>query len=199
MECNFIRNQQPVIVGGLGNRRRWTICVAPLLCVTAVLLMLFATQGKEGPVSVDKEDAVEELTSGESDFGPQNELDMQVRGILKAVAGDAGDKPRASSVASFLDDLDGMVHSKSDGKGVAAVAWQERSELPVAGEKVLDVYRDAGGVTLVSAGYIDLKGNVWAALLQSSGTWVDVVVLSEDDDATSEVRIVRLTSEGDAG
>lgn len=97
---------------------------------------------------------------------------------------------RASSPERFLDDLD------EAGDGDASVAWNVSSDLVEPASDVIRAYRDMGTATLVTSGYLDLKGNVWGALVQGGTDWVDMVVVTtaEDGDETT-VRVARLRAD----
>lgn len=166
------------------------------MCLVAVLLILAAVQGKPDDVrdgAGAAETPVEEVASVEGDKVP----DERVQAVMERVRGAADGEVVDSSRTAFLDDIERQSAQASD--GTAAVVWQEAKALPATARSVLEAYRDLGGASLVSAGYIDLKGNAWAALIQGADRWVDVVVLSTSDDTASEVRVVRLTGEGDMG
>lgn len=199
MGCDFLGNQQPVSMRSAGVWQRWKTRIAPFLCFAVVLVLLFAMYGEGDPASRERgegaaEDHVESSLRGES-----NESNERMQHVVNSIAGAESGEVEQSSLDTFLDDLARLSRSEDGAEGVVAVVWTERDALPVAAERVLDSYRDAGGVKLVSAGYVDMKGRVWAALLQGEGAWVDVVAVSTDDDAVSEVRIARLIGEGDMG
>ena len=99
----------------------------------------------------------------------------------------------SSSLATFLDDLG---ESEEGDRAVRVLAWSEARDLPVAAEEVLRAYREKGSVTLMSSGYLDLAGNVWAALLRHGSGAVDIMTVSTADGASSEVRIARLEPGG---
>lgn len=185
--------------GDTDARRNWKAYIAPIFCITAVLLLLFAICGGRDSGTPERgEDAadipVENLAQNES-----SELDEQTQHVVESISSGEIDEVEQSSSEVFLDDLDQLSLSQNETGGVVAVAWTERDALPAVAERVLGPYRDAGSVKLVSAGYVDMKGRVWAALLQGGSEWIDVVAVSTEDDMVSEVRVARLTGEGDAG
>lgn len=97
---------------------------------------------------------------------------------------------RASSPERFLDDLD------EAGDGDASVAWSVSGDLVEPASDVIRAYRDMGTATLVTSGYLDLKGNVWGALVQGGTDWVDmVVVTSAEDGGETTVRVARLRAD----
>ncbi len=127
-----------------------------------------------------------------------DELAVQAERLLR------GDDARLSSAKTFLVDLGAAAAEASSGGDAAgaqgetvavAVSWGVEAGLMDAAAPVLEAYEDAGAV-LVASGYLDLKGSVWAALVQS-GSWVDVTtVIASGDDASSTVHIVRLHAPG---
>lgn len=97
---------------------------------------------------------------------------------------------RASSPERFLDDLD------EAGDGDASVAWSVSGDLVEPASDVIRAYRDMGTATLVTSGYLDLKGNVWGALVQGGTDWVDmVVVTTTEDGGETTVRVARLRAD----
>lgn len=125
-------------------------------------------------------------------------LDEQAERLLR------DDEVQPSSAKTFLTDLDAAAAEASSGGDAAgaqgeavavAVSWGVEAGLMDAAAPVLEAYEGADAV-LVASGYLDLKGSVWAALVQS-GSWVDVTtVITSGDDASSTVRIVRLHAPG---
>lgn len=122
-------------------------------------------------------------------------------------ASDAGGRPSSSSPdgsdgeidsSSFLDGLDGgTVPAPERGAGLS---WVEPLPADDLARKVIDAYRAEQGTSLVTSGYLDLKGNVWGAVVVKSGMWSDIVVISQMDgdegSGQSLARISRLSSEG---
>lgn len=97
---------------------------------------------------------------------------------------------RASSPERFLDDLD-----EAD-DGDASVTWSVSGDLVEPASDVIRAYRDMGTATLVTSGYLDLKGNVWGALVQGGTDWVDmVVVTTTEDGGETTVRVARLRAD----
>ncbi|MDM8302457.1 hypothetical protein [Collinsella tanakaei] len=97
---------------------------------------------------------------------------------------------RASSPERFLDDLD-----EAD-DGDASVTWSVSGDLVEPASDVIRAYRDMGTATLVTSGYLDLKGNVWGALAQGGTDWVDmVVVTTTEDGGETTVRVARLRAD----
>ena len=77
----------------------------------------------------------------------------------------------------------------------ASVEFEERASLPVLAEDVLKAYAHTRTASLVASGYLDLKGNVWGAVLREGTTWCDVLLVTTEDDAVSRVRVTRVLPE----
>lgn len=101
-----------------------------------------------------------------------------------------------SSVGDFLDDLDSAEPASHEGDAVHVLSWSDEHDLPATAEKALCAYRDRGAVRLMSSGYLDLAGNVWAALLRHDSGAVDIMTVSTGDGRSSEVRVARLEPDG---
>lgn len=101
-----------------------------------------------------------------------------------------------SSTATFLADLERLSASPeedaaSSGAQDVIVIWHEEAGLVDLAKRVLEPY-EAVGAELVTAGYLDLAGNVWGAVV-ATDAWVDVAVISCDEqDAISTARVSRL-------
>lgn len=81
----------------------------------------------------------------------------------------------------------------SEDTGEVAVSWTEERGLVSLASDVLTAYGDIATATLATSGYLDLRGNVWAALVQDARGWADVVtVTSAADDGSATVRVARL-------
>lgn len=128
---------------------------------------------------------------GLADGSADNQADAgAAAGLLATGALDGKTSP--SSVERFLDDL-------GDGR-VGSVDWTVAGDLIEPAEDILAAYRDAEGAVLVASGYLDLKGNLWGAVVRGAGGWVDVVVVSTAEDAgETRVRVARLHAEGQGG
>lgn len=169
------------------GQRRWRVAIAPTVCVVAVVLTLFAVCGRSRS-SQDKQDG-----TGVADDAPavwdEGAYEM-LEGLFEQ------DGCIESSPETFLHDIEQGAWRESDFGFVASVYWAEDCALPIAAERLLRSYQHVSGAELVSAGYLDLQGNTWGALVRGADGWVDVLMLSTDDDAVSEARVVRLEPEG---
>lgn len=99
---------------------------------------------------------------------------------------------RASSMETFLSDLDRAAAEPGRQDGDPHVAWSDTRGMVDTAREVLSAYRDAEGFSLVTSGYLDLRGNVWSALVRNGTGSVDVVVVREGDDGMATVRVLRL-------
>lgn len=101
--------------------------------------------------------------------------------------------------SAFLEDLEGAA-TKAEATSAAActASWEESRALPAVASDLLEVYREAGAASPVVSGYLDLRGNAWAAVMQGTAGWSDVVLVRTEDDTASSVRVTRLlpTREG---
>lgn len=103
-----------------------------------------------------------------------------------------------ASRGAFLGELAADAHKAAadGGNGASAAAsasWDEACSLPLVGRDLLRVYQDEPGTILKTSGYLDIKGNVWGAIV-AGPAWVDLVTCTATaDDAGCRVSIVRLT------
>lgn len=62
-----------------------------------------------------------------------------------------------------------------------------------AAADMLRAYREVPTAQLALSGYLDIKGNVWGAIVRDGG-WVDMVTVAADaGDTSCCLRVVRLT------
>lgn len=197
------------------------VYAAPLLCATVALWALVFGQGLTERADSTDAGAAESLdgtvaeSSDAADAGTSSTvLDEAVKAVEDALADDSLQETTADR---FLSDLESDV-SEATGAGeslekgspagkssavareascVASVSWTEQASLPRMAAGVLRSYEEAGGFRLISSGYLDLKGNVWAALLQGPSGDADFVLVTTGDDEESAARVVRLRTEGE--
>lgn len=99
----------------------------------------------------------------------------------------------AASLATFMDILEQDDVQDATEKASTSVSWKESRDIVEAARGVLEVYREVESVDLVTSGYVDLSGNVWAALLSDGKGWVDMVTIEAgENDEGSTVTVVRL-------
>ncbi len=63
-----------------------------------------------------------------------------------------------------------------------------------AAADMLRAYREVPTAQLALGGYLDIKGNVWGAIVRDGRGWVDMVTVAADaGDTSCRLRVVRLT------
>ena len=63
-----------------------------------------------------------------------------------------------------------------------------------AAADMLRAYREVPTAQLALSGYLDIKGNVWGAIVRDGRGWVDMVTVAADaGDASCRLRAVRLS------
>ena len=170
------RHQQPV---GCGRSR--CLRALAMLLITAVAVCGFVWAGRTGGNT-------EAPTTTDFSQGEKSEVS---KGAVTT-----------ASEGAFLKELAADAHKAAlDGgeAGVAASAsWEEACSLPLVGADLLRAYQDAPGTSLKTSGYLDIKGNVWGAIVEG-GEWVDLVTCTATaDDAGCRVSIVRLAPKAQA-
>lgn len=62
-----------------------------------------------------------------------------------------------------------------------------------AAADLLRAYREVPTAQLALSGYLDIKGNVWGAIVRDGRGWVDMVTVAADaGDASCRLRAARL-------
>ena len=78
-------------------------------------------------------------------------------------------------------------------QGSVAVAWSANEALPHVAATLLEAYRDEGSATLVTSGYLDVRGMVWGMVATGEAGWVDIAfVYAGASDDTATARVARL-------
>lgn len=110
----------------------------------------------------------------------------------------AGGAFSAISSVTFMGELEEAAARTDDPQ--VGIAWEEpRGLAPVAGD-ILDRYAACGTARLATSGFIDIKGNVWGAVIEDGRGWVDVVTVTEaPDGASSTARVIRMLPRGGEG
>ena len=63
-----------------------------------------------------------------------------------------------------------------------------------AAADMLRAYREVPTAQLALSGYLDIKGNVWGAIVRDGRGWVDMVTVAADaGDASCRPRVIRLS------
>lgn len=153
----------------------------PVGCALLALATVLWASNRSGGDSETQADVSLEIPSGVS------------REVADAMLSSSAE---ASSPEAFLRDLDESPDGGGDSEAVSVLSWTEARDLPAVAEEVLCAYRDHGAVTLMASGYLDLSGNVWAALLRHNGGAVDIMTVATADGHASEVRVARLEPDG---
>ncbi len=173
------RHQQAV-----GSRRHPEI-LAVALCLLVTLGAFFwgasHTEGSRGRRSAE--------VSGEVDGGSA------------ALESDASTSGAYASRGDFLQNLEeGATLSEEGTQGAvsARYTWDEDRSLVEVGEDILLSYQQMPTTQLAMSGYLDIKGNVWCAIVRDARGWVDMVTCSAtQDDAACRTTVVRLAPDDD--
>ena len=107
---------------------------------------------------------------------------------------DADDSDVAVTAQTFLRTLDkrsGTATDSPEDNAIAVrLAWSE--DRPMT-EAAADMLREVPTAQLALSGYLDIKGNVWGAIVRDGRGWVDMVTVAADaGDASCRLRAVRL-------
>lgn len=113
-------------------------------------------------------------------------------------ARDADDANAAVTAQTFLRTLDkrsGTATDLPEDNAIAVrLAWSEDRPMTEAAADMLRAYREVPTAQLALSGYLDVKGNVWGAIVRDGRGWVDMVTVAADTgDASCRLRVVRLT------
>lgn len=111
---------------------------------------------------------------------------------------DAGSADTAVTAQTFLQALDeraGAATGPSADNALAVrLAWSEDRPMTEAAADMLRAYREVPTAQLALSGYLDIKGNLWGAIVRDGRGWVDMVTVAADTgDASCRLRVVRLT------
>ena len=110
---------------------------------------------------------------------------------------DADDSDVAVTTQTFLRALDERAASATEPAADNAIAvrlaWSEDRPMTEAAADMLRAYREVPTAQLALSGYLDIKGNVWGAIVRDGRGWVDMVTVAADvGDASCRLRVVRL-------
>ena len=182
MERDQRRHQQPVA----GGRPVGALLVFACLTVAiaaALWGLYFARQ--------QRPDATADLGSGSAVASQAED------------ARDAGLQDAAVTARTFLRALDersGVAAEPPADNAIAVrLAWTEDRPMTEAAADLLRAYREVPTAQLALSGYLDIKGNVWGAIVRDGRGWVDMVTVAADaGDASCRLRVARLVpkSEG---
>ena len=112
-------------------------------------------------------------------------------------ARDVGAQDAAVTAQTFLQALDEWAASETEPAADNAIAvrlaWSEDRPMTEAAADLLRTYREVPTAQLALSGYLDIKGNVWGAIVRDGRGWVDMVTVAADaGDASCRLRAVRL-------
>lgn len=176
MERDQRRHQQPV-----GGRRP----VGSLLVLVCLLVAIAVTLWGLGIARQQRPDATADSGSGSAAVS-------QAEDARNASAQDA-----AVTAQTFLQALDeraaGATEPSADNAIAVRLAWSEDRPMTEAAADLLRAYREVPTAQLALNGYLDIKGNVWGAIVRDGRGWVDMVTVAADaGDASCRLRAVRL-------
>ncbi len=108
-----------------------------------------------------------------------------------------GGQNAAVTARTFLQALDERAASAAEPSADNAIAvrlaWSEDRPMTEAAADLLRAYREVPTAQLALSGYLDIKGNVWGAIVRDGRGWVDMVTVAADTgDASCRLRAVRL-------
>lgn len=109
-----------------------------------------------------------------------------------------GGQNAAVTAQTFLQALDERAASATepsvDNAIAVRLAWSEDRPMTEAAADLLRAYREVPTAQLALSGYLDIKGNVWGAIVRDGRGWVDMVTVAADaGDASCRLRAVRLS------
>lgn len=175
MERDQRRHQQPV-----GGRRP----VGSPLVLVCLLVAIAVTLWGLGVARQQRPGATADLGSGSAAVSQAED------------AGDMGGQNAAVTARTFLQALNeraASAESSADNTIAVRLAWSEDRPMTEAAADLLRAYREVPTAQLALSGYLDIKGNVWGAIVRDGRGWVDMVTVAADaGDASCRLRAVRL-------
>lgn len=184
-----------------GRFSHWRLAALPLTLMAISVALVFATQCAVGErARLESGGARAPLGDGVVEGAGANEgnsVEASPDGPVSGLGPVMPEHVRASSLGGFLDDLRAWQGeaSRAGDETCVSVEFEGRASLPVLAEDVLKAYARTRTVSLVASGYLDLKGNVWGAVLREGSVWCDVLLVTTEDDAVSRVRVTRVLPE----
>lgn len=167
----------------------WALVLVVAMVALLACSWAFSVVGGHGSGSHDSE------VEGAADALRVSEADVAQDVARKLLQEDGAD----SSTASFLSDLEKPSSSGADASETGfqtALAWKDERGLEAVAEDLLLSYAERSDAELLSSGYLDIKGRAWAAMLMVGSNCVDMlVVIGDEDDASCEVRAMRLNAD----
>lgn len=181
MERDQRRHQQPV---GQGRHAGSLLVLACLVvAVAAAVWGLSAahrhgSEGTEVPAAAaHQDDAPHNDAAAHDDAAPADDAPVTAQTFLQSLDMQVGvepETPRDSAIAARL-------------------AWSEDRPMTEAAADMLRAYREIPAAHLAMSGYIDIKGDLWGAIVRDDRGWVDMLtVAANEGDASCRLRAVRL-------
>lgn len=205
------RYQQSVMGRAAANRLRRgaLVCAVTVVLVTTLLQVMGAHTSETHQEASSASQKGEDAAGGDGleAFGhaaPSSAatfLDDLERASLEQQSASAGEERREESSpeggaeedTASGDMLTGKALDAAAEQGSVAVTWSVDDRLPQAAATLLETYRDEGSATLVTSGYLDVRGMVWGMVATGEAGWVDVAfVYAGESDSTATVRVARL-------
>ena len=178
------------------DRRRVAALVAlPVLCLVVGIAAWWLGSGATHTEHKAPDDGAEAAEArARIDAAMEDAHPSSTKGFLADLAQLAGARAQRGT-SSAPETNEGADVAPAD--GAYAVSWEAAEPVNQLAAAVLEAYRAAASTQLATSGYLDLKGNVWGAVIQSD-EWVDVVVVAasgeEDADERATARVVRLVA-----
>ena len=177
MERDQRRHQQPV---GHGRPVGSLLVLACLIvAIVAVVWGLGAARrhgsdGFEAPAAVASQD---DAAQNDGVSAADGDAPVTVQTFLQSLGTQAGAVPEPSGDSAIA----------------ARLAWSEDRPMTEAAADMLRAYREMSTAHLALSGYIDIKGNLWGAIVRDDRGWVDMITVAADEgDASCRLRAVRL-------
>ena len=176
MGCDQRGHQQPVA----GGRPIGALLVFACLTVAiaaALWGLYIARQQRPGIVADSGSDSAEVSKKDETRDADDSDVAVTTQTFLRA-----------------LDERSGVaVEPPADNAIAVRLAWSEDRPMTEAAADLLRAYREVPTAQLALSGYLDIKGNVWGAIVRDGRGWVDIVTVAADaGDASCRLRAVRL-------
>ena len=176
MGCDQRGYQQPVA----GGRPIGALLVFACLTVAiaaALWGLYIARQQRPGIVADSGSDSAEVSKKDETRDADGSDVAVTTHTFLRA-----------------LDERSGVaVEPPADNAIAVRLAWSEDRPMTEAAADLLRAYREVPTAQLALSGYLDIKGNVWGAIVRDGRGWVDIVTVAADaGDASCRLRAVRL-------
>lgn len=188
----------------MSTRGRTYLLPVALMCVCAALALVLGLglgsgsgDGDQASQAADSADGPEGSSSGAEDEGASeqddgsDDSDAGASDSASASGGSSGaDVGDGASGGADATDADVTVENVTEllDDDAAAVlsageasSYHSDSSLVEEATEVLEAYEEQGDCIVAKAGYLDFLGGTWGCVLQGTD-WVDICVVSEDDD-----------------